>query len=189
MVTFKELRISDDKSKILVDIEVSDLENNPEVYISGIYLEYYKNYNETTAYSKKALIVYEYNDGDPTKTSYSEPILQSQLSYDDNGVNTFDGGLFYLIVRTTDGDESYVDIGAVLDWQKVYAIGMMLIANFNMECNDRCSIPTYFEQFVLVYHALSIALETCDLTQIGMLWRRFIDLAPGITAKFNCNCS
>lgn len=180
MVTFNELSFSDDVQSLYIDCNVESGE-----HIEKVYLEYYKNRNTTGAPSPKALLVWP----GPSAEEVSVEVDASQLSISDNGVDSFIGGVFYVLVHWKDSeDEDHYDIGLVLDWSHVYKIGMDSIAGFVNGCSKKnCDIPEYFEQTVIAIHALQLAIESKDMDMIDTLWSRFISFSPMSNVQ-SCNC-
>lgn len=184
MVTFETLLFSDDMQSLDISCSVSGQGS----YIKRIYLEYYKNRNATGAPSNKALLVWQENPASHV-SSVDTVVYQTQLTLTNNGVDSFVGGLFYVLVHWEDANEDeYYDIGAVLDWQKVYDLGMQSIAGFTNGCNKgKCELPEYFQQLVLVVHALQLAIDAKDMDQMDMLWSRFVQFSPMANVS-SCNC-
>jgi hypothetical protein len=64
---------------------------------------------------------------------------------------------------------------------------MQAVARITSSCNaDACNLPVQFEQFVIVWHALELAIRVKDLDQVDMLWSRFINFS-GVSGE-KCNC-
>jgi len=206
MISFNELRFSEDLLSLEIDCELENTgsgEENEGYYIAAAYLEYYKNRNATGAPSSKSLIVFNNTEDDETVKSFSRTgdnaVNKSELSIRDNGVSKFSGELFYLIVsckKTVDDsaeDDAYRyeivnEIAAVLDWQKVYEIGMRYVASITNKKLDNCNIPDNLEQFVIVWHALELVLESKDIDMLDRLWSRFVSFSGGAVAGSPCNC-
>lgn len=199
MINFDALTFSDDLQELYIDCYVDDTQDPDEDWnITRIYLEYYKNRNATFAPSDKALKVFEGSSRHVQLTG-ENPVKASQLSVELNGVGQFEGGLFYVLVETTKitpaedpEEEPYVehkyDVGVVLDWWTVYTLGMQQVAKMTKRCNAvSCDIPDYFEQFVLVWHALELSLDAQDADQIDRLWSRFLSFDTGSVGA-PCNC-
>lgn len=189
MVTFEQLAFSDDLQSLNIECSVDTTEDQ-SAHIKRIYLEYYKNRNATGAPSSKALLVWEEPVGGSPVSHVETTVYETQLSMTDNGVNTFQGGMFYVLVHWQDGNEDeHYDIGVVLDWDYVYQLGMQAIAGFTAGCTKgKCEIPEFFEQIVLVVHALQLAMEAQDMDQMDMLWSRFVQFAPLGSNVSPCNC-
>ena len=187
MITFNELSFSDDMQSLAIECSV-DLTENPNAHIKRVYLEYFENRNAIGAPSSKSLLLFSDED-EPSPVTYVElEVNQTQLSKKDIGVDSFAGGLFYVLVHWEDeGEKEYYGIGAVLDWKYVYELGMHYISKFALRCfKDRCELPEDFEQLVIVTHALEFAIQAKDLDQLDLLWGRFILFAPGIVSQCNC---
>lgn len=131
-------------------------------------------------------------ESDTEEEKYTEvkvTVDASQLSVSKNGVDSFEGGAFYILVHWKDADDDdHYDMGLLLDWSYVYKLGMDSIAKFVHGCSKvHCEVPEYFEQMVLVIHALQLAIETKDIDMIDTLWSRFISFSP-MNSVSSCNC-
>lgn len=190
MVIFNELHLSEDLQSMIIDCEIEDTDANPNVFIDNIWIEYYKNRNADTVYSNKAIKVYSKVEDPSPQARKKISVSKSVLATGKTGVTTFENGLFYVIVEcydTTDEEVFYVDTWAVLDWQAVYNIGMNAVAQITASCGFDCSTPDFIEQFVIVWNALRLATEACDIDQVDMLWSRFIAMSgSGLSSKCNC---
>jgi len=192
MVTFNDLRLSDNRRYMLINAEI-DEEFASTHYISDVWVEYYKYRNADGApNTDKAYLAYEYHEGAEKLTAVDLTVDSENFTLEANGVSTFVGGLFYVIVvcrALEDDTDMTADLGAVLDWQKVYEIGMRSVTEITASCKKNCELPEFFEQFVIVYHALELALDAQDLDQIDKLWSRFISFsAPNGALGSPCNC-
>ena len=174
-------------------------------------MEYYKNRGTSGAPSSKALLIWENTEPEPDPhggssdpggevvptddssdaavTNVKVKVDASQLSISENGVDKFEGGVFYILVHWKDIDyDDHYDMGLLLDWSYVYKLGMDSIARFVHGCSKvHCEVPEYFEQMVLVIHALQLAIETKDIDMIDTLWSRFISFSP-MNSVSSCNC-
>ena len=65
---------------------------------------------------------------------------------------------------------------------------MQSIAGFTSGCSKgKCELPEYFQQLVLVIHALQLAMAAKDMDQMDILWSRFIQFSP-LPGVASCNC-
>lgn len=191
MVNFNSLSISEDFKKLSLDISISDAQESADYFIRHIYVEYYKNRNVLGVPSEKAAVAFDNEDS--SVRSYVGDFNVSMLKELEPRVNTFEGGLFYIIVVCQSGEGAEADIvreiGSVLDWKKVYKLGMQAVVNFNASCNrGNCMVPDNLEQFVLVWHSFELAVKTQDIDQVDRLWTRFISLGSAGTGSSTCNC-
>ena len=177
---------------MLIDAQI-DTEYASTHYISDVWVEYYKYRNADGApNTDKAFRAYEYHEGAQKLTAVDLTVDSEDFTLEANGVSTFVGGLFYIIVvckKLEDELDMTADLGAVLDWEKVYEIGMSSVAEITKSCKKNCELPAFFEQFVIVYHGLELALDAKDLDQLDRLWGRFIAFsAPTGALGSPCNC-
>ena len=196
MIIFDTLQFSDDLTELYIDCKIDPaLDPDEDWNITKVYVEYYKNRNATFAPSPRALNVFE-GSARRVNLTGDNAVKASQLDVVINGVGKFEGGLFYILVETANVDDSGIetyttyryDAGAVLDWWAVYNIGMQQVAKLTKGgFGQSCDIPDYFEQFVLVWHALELSLDAQDADQMDRLWSRFISYDMGGTSS-PCNC-
>jgi len=206
MVIFNELRITEDKTCLIIDCSVRDLEGYAGMYIDSIDIDYYKNVETYGIPSTKAMRLYEKGDDETGKSGVRVELKAVDLDKDLIGTDTLDAGLFFVTV-TCDGTpenpeilESYscgadstVDIGVVLDWQAVYRLGIGYAARLADGCEPSCDVPSGFEGFVLLWHALRLAINVCDWPTVSRLWDRFLrsfnGMGPvgGVVAGCGCN--
>ena len=204
MVTFNELRISDDYGCLIVDCEVERVDIYQDMYVKSVYLEYYKNANAASMPSSKAVCIYENTNNDKKVKAVRLKVMQSSLGRMNFGTTSFKGGLFYVIVNC-DGDmpasivnypcgyDEQTDIGAVLDWKSFYNIGMSYVNSLFNGCNP-CPDLTGFEHFAVLWNALKMAISTCDWNLVSDLWDKFLlspdnPFTPSATARpSGCGC-
>ena len=205
MVTFNELRISDERDCLIIDVEVEQVDVFKNMYLDSIYLEYYKNATPTGMPSEKAVVVWQNEKNDKTTTK----AVRQYYRMDDTasskmGVTSFDNGLFYGIVNLggdPGGQVGYMPcgtdeprrLGAILDWKAFYDRGMQYVNSLFNGCTP-CPDLTGFEHFAVLWNALKMALSTCDWPMVSDLWDKFL-LAPadvsingGVTAKASSGC-
>jgi len=191
MVTFNELRISDKKDCLIIDVEVEKVDVFENMYIDSIYLEYYKNVNPASGMpGEKAVLVWENTSRNKINTKAVRLNYSINAKPGDSqtlGVSTFNNGLFYVIVNVggdPSGQVGYMAcgtdipkrIGAVLDWEAFYNRGMQYVNSLFNGC-DPCPDLTGFEHFAVLWNALKMALSTCDWNLVSNLWDKFL-LAP-----------
>ena len=191
MITFNELRISDERDCLIIDIEVERVDVFKDMYIDSIYLEYYKNASVMDMPGPKSVLVYANENENPSVKA--KRIYYRLDSYDSAkmGVSSFDNGLFYVIVNvggTPTSQVAYMPcgtdepkrIGAILDWKAFYERGMQYVNSLLNGCNP-CPDLTGFEHFAVLWNALKMAIATCDWRLVSDLWNKFL-LAPSDTS-------
>lgn len=198
MVIFNELRITEDRQCLIVDCEVENVDIYRNMYIKSVYLEYYKNASAASMPGEKAYKMYENEkNGEPDPKVRAVRLSLSAVSLYQTGFNIpdFEDGLFYVIV-ICDGElahnivnypcgyDDVVTIGAVLDWRTFYEMGMQYVASIYGICGNEnfCENPDGFEDFVLLWNALKLALSTCNWPLVSQLWDRFLNAPYSKTA-------
>ena len=205
MVTFNELRIADDRKCLIIDFQVERVDVFKDMYVEAVYLEYYKNANPTGVPGEKAVVVWENTNDDNTIKAKRLYYRLKQTDAATMGVQTFDNGLFYVIVKCAGtpgyqifnmpcGSDNCFRIGAIIDWKAFYTRGMQYVNSLFNGCNP-CPDLTGFEHFAGLWNALKMAISTCDWNLVSDLWNKFL-LAPAdvsitgsITPKSSgCGC-
>jgi hypothetical protein len=188
MVTFNELRISDDRSCLIIDFEVERVDVFKNMYVEAVYLDYYKNANPASGVpGEKAVVVWENTNDDTTVKAKRIYYRLKDSDAATMGVHSFDNGLFYVIVKCAGeptyqitnmpcGSDNPYRIGAILDWKAFYDRGMNYVNALFNGCNP-CPDLTGFEHFAVLWNALKMALATCDWNLVSDLWDKFL-LAP-----------
>lgn len=204
MVTFNELRISDDYGCLIVDCEVERVGIYKDMYVKSVYLEYYKNANAASMPSSKAVCIYENTNDDKTVKAIRLKVMQSSLGRMDFGTTSFKNGLFYVIVNCDGtmpasivnypcGYDEQTDIGAIIDWKSFYNIGMSYVNSLFGGC-DSCPDLTGFEHFAVLWNALKMAISTCDWNLVSELWDKFLlassspFISSGSSRSSGCGC-
>ena len=202
MIVFNELRLSEDKKNLIVSCGIEDLNIYDGLYIDTVYLEYYKNMQSSGSPSEKAILLYDHGE-----TGMDEQALQicfdESLITENFGTTKFEGGVFYVIVRCDGpasalanlgtmacGFDNTVDIGVVVDWQMLYAVGMQHIAKLSTSCDFDCADSTGFSSFSILWNAIKLAISTCDYNVLEKLWDKFIRISVknGIRISSGCGC-
>lgn len=197
MIQFNKLQISADKLTLTIDCEVKS-QYSSYYHISEVYLEYYENaraLSSTGSLSDKAVTLSTPVGTNPT--SYSTTVVSQQLS--GTGTDTFDGGMFFVVVKCevhstppaslSCEETRLMQIGVALDWRAVYARGMQFVSVLAIDCNT-CSDYDGFEQFILNWYGLRLALATCDTEIASRMWDRFLRTGgkySGVKA-IGCGC-
>lgn len=209
MVIFNELRITEDRSCLIVDCEIESLDVYKDMYISDIRLEYYKNATAASMPSEKAYLLYENTDADTDVKSKRVVFRESDLGLTQFGVTEFRDGLFYVIVRC-EGDlpasvinlpctyDDSTKIGVVLDWKSFYERGMQYVSAMFGACGAKsfCEYPAGFEDFVILWNSLKLAIDTCNWDLVNTLWDRILNqpitsgaapVTPGVSRGCGCH--
>lgn len=202
MVIFNDLRINDDKDKIFVDCYIGDLSAYDNMYIKSIYIYHYSNASTVDGMPinmEKAYLLFDNRENSDTSVRAVSTIFTIDDTYtvEGFGVNKFDGEIFYVMVLC-DGElgdvSSYVetaaesiDIGIILDWDKLYQLGMSYVSSFGP--GNICNFPQGYDLFLLFWFGLKMALEIKDYNQIHKLWDKFLrTIAYGSPSALTTGC-
>lgn len=209
MVIFNELRITEDATCLVVDCEIENVDVYANMYIQSIKLEYYKNFSVVSMPSEKAYVLYEKGENETAKRGKRITMKDTKLPETLFDIDTFEDGLFYVVV-TCGGDplpqvaympctyDDNVKVGVVLDWASVYKRGMRYVASIYGVCGNPnfCEDPNGFEDFIILWNSLKLAIETCNWPLVSELWDKFLNapysLTPAITTitgrSSGCGC-
>ena len=200
MVIFNDLRITEDKKRLIVDCQIEDVDGYDSFYIDSVVVVYYANYSDQcvgTPTEDTSIILYQKDEDDPDDViragrwalTLRDLTDESSPKFNPNfGTHKFDGELFFVYVRVAggSGQDLYIlnhrgcgadrmyDVGVVLDWHKVYEQGIAFAAKLGTSCANPCEDPSGFEQFILHWYGLQLAIATCDWYQVTKLWPKFI---------------
>ena len=205
MVTFNELRISEDRKCLIVDCEVENVDVYSDMYIKAIYLEYYKNATAAAMPSERAFLMYQNSTEDPTVKGKRLKLSADFLPVTGFGISTFEDGLFYAIVICDGtlpasvtsmpcGYDDTTKIGAIVDWKSFYEKGMQFVGALYGGCSGGkfCEAPESFEDFLILWNALKLAISTCNWDLVNELWDRFLRAPLGSNGvsvvKGGCGC-
>lgn len=200
MVQFNELRITDNKTCLTVSCFVENLSMYSGMYIKSIDVYYYKNYSTAGGSSEHAINIYSNTSDDTTVKSVRKTLYAAQLESVANefGTSTFAGGLFYVVVECDGtlgsgaalyecGADSTVDVGVVVDWEKIYSEGMRYITSYYNNCKTPCDVSLW-EDFILRWNALKLAIATCDWDMVNTLWDKIFFRSATRASASGCGC-
>lgn len=184
MVRFNELRITEDRKCLVVDVEMEQIGLFSNMYIESIYVDYYENVDSSGMPGAKAYLLWSAPEDGQKFRGVRTFLKAEDLDETEFGITSFTNGLFYVTVICggTPGDMSKLPCGsdsdretqAVIDWKGFYENGMNYISSMFGCGGDKCTIPAGFEEFVLLWNALKTALAVCDWPMVAKLWKRIL---------------
>lgn len=196
MVIFNELRIKEDGSCLVIDCEVENVDVYANMYIQKIYLEYYKKTSAASMPGENAFLVYENTLPDKSVRGKRVTLSVNALRFTHFGISSFDDGLFYVIVEC--GGEplpevsympcTYDDvraIGVILDWKSFYTRGMQYVSALYGACGQKnfCDYPAGFEDFIILWNSLKLAINTCNWDLVASIWDRILALPEDVVSS------
>ena len=193
MIKFNELRMSEDRKSINIDLEIENLSVYEGLNITAIYIEHYKHFDEDGP-GDHAYCLYD-NETEETKRSWSGTFTLDMVPDDDAAwwPTSLKKELFYVYVEC-DGefDEEEIDekdlvnVGVVPDWRCVYETGMQLVKTVIKNCGNICEPQCGWADFIFRWHALKLGVETSDYAMINELWPMLFNNVA--LAKTSCGC-
>lgn len=215
MVIFNDLRISEDRKYLIVDCQIEDVDGYDGLYIDKVDVMHYSKITDFScigydadAYAINLYTKDEDDDEDTVRSvrlTLSVDDIPSKTDSFDFGTTTFENGLFYVavtcggtpenagtLVRYGCGADKMMDIGVILDWYAVYQNGMAYASKLAFSCGNSCDDPSGYEQFILHWYGLQLAIATCDWIQVAKFWPKFLRMfANGVgkgTISGGCGC-
>lgn len=197
MVIFNDLRITEDRKYLTVDCQIEDVDGYDSFYIKKVELIYYKNVVDFGCIGINddyyAFKMYEKGESEEPSRNFTRTISMYDIMYGPDaqpnfGTSTFENGLFYVAVTCDGGSaqdlyilnqrgcgaDNTFEIGVVLDWYAVYQNGISYAAKLAYSCGNSCEDPSGYEQFILYWYGLQLAIATCDWIQVAKLWDKFL---------------
>lgn len=201
MVIFNEVRLTEDKTSLVVDCSVEALDIYNSMYINTIYVDYYKNVTTAGVPSEKARKIYDRQDDTQNRQSVRRCLNETSISIANFGTDVFEGGLFYVIVNCAGSlpasaatyscrADNTQDIAIVPDWKMLYQHGMGHVARLAMSASCNCEDGAGLEQFALLWNAIRLAIAACDYKQVEKLWDKFLGISSGngVASSISCGC-
>lgn len=191
MVEFKELRVTPDGSKLIVEVAVIDLPYYENVFIDAIVIDNQDTYvpdgpSENPLYFKRI----EDNLNIITKEITGEKWTRLEIKSKDIG--TITGNLFFVYViakgvpteDTPCGMDNIMTTGVVAN---LYPFYRSTIYDMKGIEND-CIIPKRFIDKILRFKALTLSIRTGHYTQAIKYWNKFFVNIKDSSLINKCSC-
>lgn len=209
MIKFNELRLSDDKTTVDIDLKIEDLSIYSGLHIEKIYINYYKNFKNDGP-GDYAVTLYELEDGGEelrkwsgsfSREEYLDPTdEESFLAWPSDLANQ----LFYVYVEcggdydlTEIPEEELVTVGVCIDWETVYRQGLQMVKSIISNCGNICDPKCGWADFIFRWHALKLGVATSDYSMINEMWPLLFNREKKVAStsccfttpkKNNCGC-
>lgn len=197
MLIFDQLRLSDDASKMYVNVHVNSASYFDSIYLDSITIMTSDQVSETNPNEP----VYD-DDGNPenfiyTKT-FDDGLKEAALVLTVNDFLTLkqsDMGktLFFVYVKCkgTVGEctpctlDELTTLGVVFDERLLY----QRVMGYVKQLGDECTMPVGFADFILLWNAFKAAIETEHYTAAIKYWEMLFDTGTATTyTSTKCNC-
>ena len=204
MIIFDQLRISDDGSKMFIDVHVSQAVGEG-IYLQNIVITTAENVPETVSLTSVDKYIYKENfTGNKTEaelmldvSAFNEafnnmrPNAEATIPYQGTSLS---GPLFFVWVDTTAENYSaetpcFADeptLGVTFDAKLLYQQAM----GYTKELADDCTISDGFIDFILNYSAFKSAIETDHYCDAKTFYNQLLDIRnnPKRIAGRGCGC-
>jgi len=196
MIDFTTLRITEQGDCLQVDCAVSEGEAYEKVFIQSVWLGHWTDWQPRHP-GEHAVQVWpeKGSNEDESVREVSVDVRPWQLGKD-FGTSKFSGEMFYVFVEwggTPDmatlpcGEDDQFAIAIVLDWKAVHEEGMSLLKAV-LPCAGGCADKSEFIDFILRWHALRLAIDTCDFDTANDLWGRLFGGGKKKVEAAGCGC-
>jgi hypothetical protein len=202
MIIFDQLRISDDGSKMFIDVHVSQAVGEG-IYLQNIVITTAENVPETVSLTSVDKYIY--------KENFIGNITEAQLMLDVNAFNeafnnmrpnaeatipyqgtSLSGPLFFVWVDTTAENYSaetpcFADeptLGVTFDAKLLYQQAM----GYTKELADDCTISDGFIDFILTYSAFKSAVETDHYCDAKTFYNQLLGISRDTPKKIGRRC-
>lgn len=188
MVTFNELRITNDGSYLFIDARLRKDLQTDDARISRIEVCDSSNYVEGTP--DKTAVVYEWDENDSSQKPWEVSVVVNPKSYD-YLPSDLTGKLLFVYVYTEGIDETSLPcgcssptIGVALSMNNIYKEFMNYINEIGVNCDN----PKNLADFILKLDALLLAMDAQQYTRGIAFFNRWFSGEHYPTVTSNCGC-
>lgn len=190
MIHFKQLQITPDNKKVIIEASISQSMPFKGFYIDEIFIEPYQNFTDTQTMSNG-------NTPFSLKIHKEKKIKQVRLeltSIDFTNYSIKKGDLLFVYIRVKFIKEDAGNVIPTCTQDKEVTIGVAYnkydiyhkIISYMKELNC-CEVPKHFINWYLRWKAIEIAEKTCNYSSLVELWKKF-SRSPLKGNKLNSNC-
>lgn len=181
MIEFKELKISLDGKKLIIDASVIDSQYYNDVYIDTVIIDTQDTYTPTGPSSKPIF----------THSVENEKSVRLELETTELNVPV-DNTLFfvYIIAKGTPS----IDTPCNMDNKTTLGVISYLYPFYNSimyyikEVENKCKIPKNFINFILRLKAFELSIKTGHYTKSIEYWNRFFKNIKNNNINTDCLC-
>lgn len=190
MIQFKQLQITPDNKKVIIDIGINQSIPFKGFYIDEVFIEPYQNFTDTQTMS---------NDRTPfsLKIHKEKKIKQVRLELTNQDFTNYsikNNDLLFVYIRVKFIKEDAGSVVPTCTRDKEVTVGVAYnkyniyhkIISYMKELNQ-CEVPKNFINWYLRWKAIELAEKTCNYNSLVWLWKKFIK-SPIIENNSNSNC-
>lgn len=197
MVIFDQLRISDDASKMYINLHVNDADYFDDVYLSNLTIMTSDNISQTDPTSPKTDDNGDYTDYIYTLDFDSETkeasLVLTASDFNENYTDSTMGtNLFFVYVTCTGSptectpcslDDATV-VGVTFDTKLMY----QKVMEHTKSLAKECTIPHEFIDFILLWNAFKAAIETDHFLPAVEFYNKLFDIVGTVSSTSRCGC-
>lgn len=179
MLQWNELRVTPDGKRLIVDVQVQELDYYDDVYIDSICFDVQSTY-DSTGPSSKAVTILSTEEEDNQK--------HIRMSWD---IDTLQDKLFfvYAIAKGTPADDTpcgmknTITMGVTYNKYPIYIIAMKSLGEL-----DGCQAPLDLINFSLGLKAFDLSIDTGNYSKAIEYWNKFFTRDKQVVTS-NCGCN
>lgn len=191
MIEFRELRVTPDGKRLIIDASVKDLQYYNDVYIDAIIIDTQDTY-VANGPSTEPIFSHETATDDGTiQEGDGEKRVRLELDSTALGVSLCDTLFFVYVVTkgtpsadTPCGMDNQTTMGVVANLYPFYRT----MVNYMKEVEDECEIPKNFIDVLLRFKALELSIRTGHYVQAIKYWNKFFKGVKSKTINTGCRC-
>lgn len=169
MVTFNELRYSDNGQNLIIDVSVSDYTYYEDVYLEQVNIDCHKDYVDLGPSANAQEL---WNGSDKSEKTVRLKVPLTSISRR-SGNELF---YVYVICKGTPHYDTPCDMdnmttmGVLVDWKLLYQEGLKVMKKVTEGC---CDIPRESIDWFLRYKTLQLCLNTGAYEQANSVWDKW----------------
>lgn len=210
MIEFKELYITPDNSKLIIDVQVSDLCWYDAVFIKDIYVvphtkwgitspkdtDYVYHASNLPEITEDSNICGIFNGNLPTDIEILDEFKRGRkrvrLILNKEDIGDIKDNMFFVYVVPSgivpkDSNITLPEYEVGVTYNEVFIKDSVMSFVNLYECPKQCKVNnTKFIDFIIMYKALQLSIDTAQYTQAIKIWNSLTGRLPN---KFNCKCN
>lgn len=191
MIEFRELRVTPDGKRLIIDASVKDLQYYNDVYIDAIIIDTQDTYVANGPSTEPIFPHKTAADAKTTQEGGGEKRVRLELDSTALGVSLCDTLFFVYVVTkgapsadTPCGMDNQTTMGVVANLYPFYRT----MVNYMKEVEDECEIPKNFIDVLLRFKALELSIRTGHYAQAIKYWNKFFKGVKSKTINTGCRC-
>lgn len=190
MLIFDQLRLSDDATKLYINVHVNKADYFKDIYLDNIKIMTADKVSETNPEVPTEDCIFTYTFGDNVKEAALVLTVNDFLTLKQSDMSRT---LFFVYVKCKGTVEACVPcrldelttLGVTFDEKLLY----QRVMDYTKSLADDCKIPVGFTDFILLWNAFKASIETEHYIPAIKFWNQLFDVGTtgNITYK-GCGC-